>query len=526
MSEHLVFVREAGQIEYDIIYVSENVRAPDGSVHPITIEDLHRMVQDALGRTEPVSKITLDEIAIRNINGIRFMFKKPEPRIEVTFEGVAQQLGGYNPQHYSQSFQAPVVPVSVPSNMGGKGDNKWLTVLDKNPFSFGHSAATINEHLFVFGGFADEVTTNHCLLLSDTHGGKFSKLRVRGDVPPPRERCSASLVGKKIYIFGGYNRGPDLYYNSLYCFESETLTWHKIEPRGTPPERRCGHSSCVIDGKMWIFGGRGKAKMGDSWFSGTTLNYTNDLHCYDPATNEWLRYEPRGIGPSGRALHSATAVGRKMYIFGGANSTGSRNDTSGFCDLYELDIDTMCWTECETKNTPPSPCYGHTATYIGDNKILFFGGKGYKVLNDLNVLELRGFEWKQYAYAGNTLMPRWGHTATLHDSRVLIFGGRATQGYYDTIDMIEINTQLIELKPEEQAKEKVKRKQEEKNREREAINNLQNAVQELQQMISQLGQELMVQQKQITHMNEYIQVLERENNTLLEKVNTNTTTTL
>jgi len=256
-------------------------------------------------------------------------------------------------------------------------------VLENSPYSFGHAGVTINEHLFVFGGFADESTVNHCLLLSDTHTGKFSKLRVRGDVPPPRERASCSLIGKRIYIFGGYNRGPELYYNSLYIFESDSLTFTKVEPRGIPPDRRCGHSACVIDGKLWIFGGRGKIKVSDSYFSGTRLIYTSDLHCYDAATNEWLRYEPRGIGPSGRALHSATVVGRKMYIFGGANTTGSRNDTSGFCDLYELDVDTMCWTECETQGTPPPPCYGHSATFVGDNKILFFlAGKDTKIITE------------------------------------------------------------------------------------------------------------------------------------------------
>jgi len=273
----------------------------------------------------------------------------------------------------------------------------------------------------------------------------------------------------------------------------------------------------VIDGKIWIFGGRGKAKLSDSWFAGTSLVYTNDLHCYDPATNEWLRYEPRGIGPSGRALHTATAVGRKMYIFGGANSTGSRNDTSGFCDLYELDIDTMCWTECETKNTPPSPCYGHSATYIGDNKILFFGGKGYKVLNDIHILDVLAKEWKQYAYAGNTLECRWGHTATLHDTRVLLYGGRDANGYFNSIESIDASSQLVELKPEEQEKEKSKRKQDEKNREREALNNLQNAVQELQMMISRLGEELMQQKQAMVHVAQTVQVLQNENEQLKRK---------
>jgi len=94
MTEHLVFVREFGQVEYDIIYVPENVTGADETEHPITIEELHALIKDALGRNEVISKITLDEIAIRNTNGIRFMFKRPEPKLEVTFEGSEGQNQG------------------------------------------------------------------------------------------------------------------------------------------------------------------------------------------------------------------------------------------------------------------------------------------------------------------------------------------------------------------------------------------------------------------------------------------------
>uniref|UniRef100_A0A6B2L0T0 Uncharacterized protein n=1 Tax=Arcella intermedia TaxID=1963864 RepID=A0A6B2L0T0_9EUKA len=344
-------------------------------------------------------------------------------------------------------------------------------------------------------------------------------MRVRGEIPAIRERHSATLIGKKIYVFGGYCRGAELYYNNLYVFETETLNWTKLEPRGNPPDRRCGHSASVVDGKIWIFGGRVKAKKGGLFDSeGSGVMYKNDLHCYDPVTNEWFRYEPRGIGPSGRALHAATVVGRKIYIFGGANSTGFRNDTSGFCDLYELDIDNMCWTECETHNTPPSPCYGHSATYIGDDKILYFGGKGYQVLNDIHILELKTMEWKQFAYAGNPLVPRWGHSATMHDTRILIFGGRASHGYYNSIDVIDTRTELLELKPEEQAKEKVKRKVEEKNKTREAIGNLQNTVSELQSMIEVLGEQLLSQKKLISETRGAMVSLKKENEEMRQQL--------
>lgn len=50
-------------------------------------------------------------------------------------------------------------------------------------------------------------------------------------------------------------------------------------------------------------------------------------------------------------------------------------------------LDTMSWGEVETTGIPPSPCYGHSANYIGDNKIIYFGGKGFSVLNSVHIFE-------------------------------------------------------------------------------------------------------------------------------------------
>jgi len=218
-------------------------------------------------------------------------------------------------------------------------------------------------------------------------------------------------------------------------------------------------------------------------------------------------------------MHSATAVGRKIYIFGGANSTGTRNDTSGFCDLYELDIDTMTWTECETQSTPPSPCYGHQAVYLGDDRIFFFGGKGYSELNTIHILELRTMTWRQYAFAGNKLAARWGHCSTFHEGKyVVVYGGRAAHGYYNSVELVDVTSQLIEMKPEEAAKEILKRKMEEKNKAREAMGNLQSAVHELSAMIAKLGEELIEQKRLIASADAQVLKVRSENYALKKKV--------
>jgi len=75
--ETLVFIREAGQEEFDILYISGT---PD-------IDAFHNLVKESLGVNEEIIKVTMDGIAIRNANGIKFMLKKQEPKVEVTFAG-------------------------------------------------------------------------------------------------------------------------------------------------------------------------------------------------------------------------------------------------------------------------------------------------------------------------------------------------------------------------------------------------------------------------------------------------------
>lgn len=101
-----------------------------------------------------------------------------------------------------------------------------ITILNQTPTSFAHSGCVINDHLLIFGGFCDDLTQNHTLLLQTTETGlspdsKMFQLRVRGDIPPARERHSCSVVaGKKTFIFGGFNRTSDMYYNSVFLFDS------------------------------------------------------------------------------------------------------------------------------------------------------------------------------------------------------------------------------------------------------------------------------------------------------------------
>jgi N-acetylneuraminic acid mutarotase len=58
-----------------------------------------------------------------------------------------------------------------------------------------------------------------------------------------------------IYIFGGYNGLLDLHFNDLHCFDPAKNEWTFVKTQGTSPKARRRQSCIVIGTKMYLFGG-------------------------------------------------------------------------------------------------------------------------------------------------------------------------------------------------------------------------------------------------------------------------------
>jgi len=244
------------------------------------------------------------------------------------------------------------------------------------------------------------------------------------------------------------------------------------------------------------------------------------LYSYNPANNTWTQYQPYGQVPSRRSMHSAVTVGKKFYIFGGACSKSlDSDDTSAFCDLHEFDTNTFLWNECEVSGTPPTPCFGHTSSYVEHrNQIIFFGGKGYHVVSDINIINLEKMEYKRYAFGGNILPSRWGHAAIVIENKLLLFGGRDDTRYWSSYSVIDLDSQLIELVAEESAAEILRKKAEQMKQRRELISSLQNEVEDLRAMVTNIGEELMRQKKEKEAISQMLDVMEEENAFLSKKL--------
>ncbi|GLT66732.1 hypothetical protein SLA2020_390830 [Shorea laevis] len=187
---------------------------------------------------------------------------------------------------------------------------------------------------------------------------------------------------------------------------------------GTLPQPRSGHSAVVIGkSKVVVFGGLVDKK------------FLSDIVVYDIENKLWFKPECTGsgsdgqIGPSPRAFHVAVAIDCHMFIFGG------RSGNRRLGDFWVLDTDIWQWSELTSFGDLPSPRDFSSASAVGNRKIVMFGGwDGKKWLSDVYVLDTISLEWMELSVTGSLPPPRCGHTATMVETRLLVYGGRGGGG--------------------------------------------------------------------------------------------------
>eukprot|EP00301_Raphidiophrys_heterophryoidea_P019950 c475_g1_i1.p1 GENE.c475_g1_i1~~c475_g1_i1.p1 ORF type:complete len:1386 (+),score=319.13 c475_g1_i1:290-4159(+) len=237
------------------------------------------------------------------------------------------------------------------------------------------------------------------------------------------------VVADQLYVvFGSNGRKMS---NKVFQLDTDTLEWSRVVARGRVPTPRAYHSAVVLDGTVFTFGG----------FDGH--DYLNDLHkwtIFDPKTNEtglWVKAEQFGVVPEIRASAATAVYGRKMYLFGGYEVSIYKND------FFALDLDTLHWSRIHLTSTTSCPMPGQRAmaslTLVG-TKLVLFGGifcasNGTCVeLNDVHHYDIFKSDIRTMDGASGTLPPaRYGHSATLFGSKVMVFGGAAWPNLYNDI---------------------------------------------------------------------------------------------
>ncbi|KAL4557410.1 hypothetical protein LXL04_035587 [Taraxacum kok-saghyz] len=240
-----------------------------------------------------------------------------------------------------------------------------------------HIAIAIDCHMFVFGGRLGTKRLGDFWVL-DTDIWQWSELTSFGDLPSPRDFAAASAIGNhKIVMYGGWDGKKWL--SDVFVLDTMSLEWRELAVSGTLPPPRCGHTATMVEKRLLVYGGRGGGGpiMGDLWALKGLIEEDNEA----PG---WTHLKLPGQAPAARCGHTVTSGGHYLLMFGGHGTGGwlSRYDVY-YNDCVVLDRVSVQWKRLSTTSEAPAPRAYHSMTCIGSRYLLFGGFDGKVTFGDL-----------------------------------------------------------------------------------------------------------------------------------------------
>ncbi|KAI8842635.1 hypothetical protein BJ741DRAFT_704801 [Chytriomyces cf. hyalinus JEL632] len=185
----------------------------------------------------------------------------------------------------------------------------------------------------------------------------------------PREFHSAVYDSTRDLMIITAGRSVSTYSNMLndmliYNFSNSSWSSVTPSPRTVSPAQRFGHTTFMMNGLLYLYGGA------------TTAPDGNSIWNYNIDTRLWRQQQTSGSNPpmlEGAAyVFTQDSLSAKLYVYGGfvpaRNSRLSRR-------LFVLDLLTLTWKQLANS---PYPAFGHTGVYHKSTNSLYFAG-GYKI---------------------------------------------------------------------------------------------------------------------------------------------------
>ena len=206
------------------------------------------------------------------------------------------------------------------------------TTGDVPPPRSGHAVVAYGDYMILFGGidFAEEAAYNDLYTL-DLKTLEWKYIGEAGsEILPRNSHCLGIMDGptgtndKYLVVYGGASPEQGVFDEIFYALipefsqmkergEEFYVTWQSLERDPNGPGGREMHSSCTMNGKLIISGGRNEAGtvLSDTWSLSNTL--------------KWERRHDLEL-PVSRCAHGAAVVGDKYCIYGGFTGVGVAGD--------------------------------------------------------------------------------------------------------------------------------------------------------------------------------------------------------
>ena len=189
--------------------------------------------------------------------------------------------------------------------------DSWCEVASMATKRSFHGAAALGGKLYVMGGY--NVGEDRLLAEAEMYDPKADGWQALPSMPTARRLLAAAAVAGKVYAIGGSNKLGLC--NAVEAYDPLSGLWSRA---ASLPVARGSHTATVVDGKIYVVGGEIDDDDEDEEVVGT-----DHVDMYDPAVDSW---QQMAAMPTARSSHAAAVVDGKIYVTGGRLPAGGHSD--------------------------------------------------------------------------------------------------------------------------------------------------------------------------------------------------------
>jgi N-acetylneuraminic acid mutarotase len=220
------------------------------------------------------------------------------------------------------------------------------------------AVAELDGKIYVMGGYP---STRRYVDTVQVYDAQADRWEYGVPLPQPMHHTMARAVDGILYVIGGEVSttgfaDQGFFLNTVYAFDPAAASWTERAPM---PTTRSAGATAVIDGKIYVAGGRPP--------------HGHDFAVYDPAADEWTVLPDV---PTQRNHLVVAALDGKVYVVGGRFGGGVGSEMTDIVEVY--DPASAVWSRAAPMLTPRAGINGIAARGC----LYVFGGEG----NDANPL--------------------------------------------------------------------------------------------------------------------------------------------
>ncbi len=217
------------------------------------------------------------------------------------------------------------------------------------------------------------------LMCSFAETMEWSRPETVGDIPPPCRAHTATLVDRKIFVFGG-GQG-NMYYNSLYILDTVSRRWTQVPFANS--NAVASSTSTTTSGHSHTLSAGASSTEDDATSDLASLSLSPAPSTPSPALPSFTEE----LVPRPRRAHTTVLYKNRLVVFGGGNGATALNDV-WVLEVVGVPPERMRWQKQRTTGSKPSPRGYHTANLVGNIMIVVGGSDGRQTFSDIYCLNL------------------------------------------------------------------------------------------------------------------------------------------